>query len=85
MRRAPCSATTRSSFARSTLPLKGCSLRGSWASSMMTSTNVAPASSWCRRVVVKYMLPGMTSPGLMSSVLTMCSAARPWWVGMTCG
>ena len=39
---------------------------GSWASSMMTSTKVPPASSWCRRVVVKYMLPGTWSPGLMS-------------------
>ena len=32
---------------------------------MMTSTNVPPASSWCSRVVVKYMLPGTKSPGLM--------------------
>ncbi len=33
---------------------------------MMTSTKVPPASSWCRRVVVKYMLPGMYWPGLIS-------------------
>src|SRR3989304_4577169 len=55
-----------SSLARSMSPLNGCRLVGSCASSMITSTNVPPASSWWRRVVVKYMLPGTHWPGLMA-------------------
>ncbi len=55
---APTSPTSRSSFARSMFPLNGWSDCGSWASSMITSWNVAPASSWWSRVVVKYMFPG---------------------------
>ena len=85
MRSAPCSSKTRRSLATSTLPLKGLSSSGSCASSTMTSTKRPPASSWCSRVVVKYMLPGITSPGLMSTWLMMCSAPRPWCVGTTKG
>ncbi len=48
---------------------------------MMMSTKVPPASSWCSRVVVKYMFPGTTSPPLMSTWEMMCSAPRPWCVG----
>jgi hypothetical protein len=36
-----------------------------------------PASSWCRRVVVKYMLPGTICPFLMTAWLMRCSAPRP--------
>ena len=51
---------------------------------MMTSWKVPPAFSWCSRVVVKYMFPGMWSPGSMSTWLMRCSAPRPWWVGTMC-
>ncbi len=57
------------------------SLVESWASSQMTSTKMPPAISWCSLVVVKYMLPGTYWPFLIMTVLMMCSAARPWWVG----
>jgi len=56
--------TRSASFCKFTLPLNGYVLAGSCASSMMTSTKVPPASSWWRRVVVKYMFPGMKSPRL---------------------
>ena len=48
---------------------------------MMMSWNVAPAFSWWKRVVVKYMLPGTWSPGVIFTELRMFSAPRPWWVG----
>ena len=73
----PTFSITARSLTRSTLPLKGCVLAGSCASSMMTSTNDPPAYSWWNRVVVKYMFPGITSPGLMRIWLKMCSAPAP--------
>jgi hypothetical protein len=44
---------------------------------MMMSWNVAPAFSWWKRVVVKYMLPGTWSPGLMAACDSRFSAPRP--------
>ncbi len=85
MRSAPYCSTTAASLARSKLPLKGWVLAGWWASSMMTSTKRPPAYSWWNRVVVKYMFPGITSPGSMRIWLRMCSAPRPWWVGTVSG
>jgi hypothetical protein len=63
-------------------PFHSKSLSGSWASSTITSAKVPPASSWWSLVVVKYMLPGTSCPGLIRVWLRMCSAALPWWVGM---
>ncbi len=51
---------------------------------MITSWNVPPAISWCSRVVVKYMLPGMWSPASIITWLIRCSAPRPWCVGTMC-
>jgi hypothetical protein len=36
------------------------------------------------RVVSKWVLLGTMSPGLRVEPKRMRSAARPWWVGMTC-
>ncbi len=73
-----------SSLARSMSPLNGLSSKGSWAASTTTSWKVPPLSSWCSRVVVKYMFPGMCCPGLIRMREIRFSAPRPWWTGMTC-
>ena len=49
MKLAPTRAISASSLPMSTLPLKGSSIAGLWASSMMTSTVAPPARSWCSR------------------------------------
>jgi hypothetical protein len=36
------------------------------------------------RVVSKWVLPGITSPGLTTAAHNKRSEARPWWVGITC-
>ncbi len=65
----------------SMFPFQGNSLSGWCASSTMMSTKMPPGSSWWAFVVVKYMFPGTYCPGLMSTSLWMCSAARPWCAG----
>ena len=65
-------------------PLNGCRREGSSASGIGRSTASAPLNSMLARVVSKCVLFGTTLPGLPSTVKTILSAARPWWVGITC-
>ncbi len=74
----------RSSLSRSIFPLKGASKAGSNPSSQTKSTAWAPANSIFARVVSKWLLLGITSPGLTWVWARMPSAARPWWVGKMC-
>ena len=66
------------------LPLNGCRLDGSSASGIGRSTASAPVASTFARVVSKCVLFGTTFPGPPIAVKRIFSAARPWWVGITC-
>jgi hypothetical protein len=78
------SVSTRSSAARSMLPLKGWSALGSSPSGMSRSTASAPVNSTLARVVSKWLLFGTVLPSPPSWLNRIRSAARPWCVGMTC-
>ena len=67
------------------LPLNGWIACGSRPSAMTRSTASAPVNSTLARVVSKCVLLGTTLPGPPSTLNRIFSAARPWWVGMTCG
>ena len=66
------------------LPLNGWRLTGSRPSAMTRSTASAPVYSTFARVVSKWVLLGMALPGPPMTENRIFSAARPWWVGMTC-
>ena len=68
----------------SMLPLNGCSADGRPASGKGRSAATAPLCSMLARVVSKCVLPGTSIPGLHICANRICSAARPWWVGITC-
>ena len=72
-----------SSFAGSTLPLKGISSWVSFASSIVQSRAVALRDSMCPLVVSKCELPGTMSPCFTRWLKRTFSAARPWCVGIT--
>ena len=77
-------ACTRSrERARSILPLKGWSGRLAALGDHQVH-RLPPRYSTLARVVSKWLLLGTTSPGCSSAPKRMRSAARPWWVGMTC-
>ena len=78
------SARTRSSASRSMSPLNGPGAERSPASAQGRSSAVAPTNSMLALVVSKWVLFGTTSSGRQTVVNRMRSAARPWWVGMTC-
>ncbi len=78
------SASVRRSASRSMLPLNGCRADVSRDSAHGRSSACAPRLSTWARVVSKWALLGMTSPPLAMQANRMCSAARPWWVGITC-
>ncbi len=63
-------------------PLNGCSDDGTRPSGITRSLASAPTNSTFARVVSKWVLFGMTWPRLAITEKRMCSAARPWWVGM---
>ena len=65
--------------------MNGCQARGSRAYAGIRSAAAAPVYSMLARVVSKWVLLGTTLPGPPSRVNRIRSAARPWWVGMTCG
>ena len=73
-----------SSASRSMLPLKGWMVAGWRPSAMTRSTASAPVNSTLARVVSKWVLLGTTLPGPPMTLKRIFSAARPWWVGMTC-
>jgi hypothetical protein len=80
----PSSPRARSSASTSRLPLNG------WRAGVarLGDRQVAPlgaACSTCARVVSKSVLLSTTSPGFATEAKRMCSAARPWCVGITCG
>ena len=66
------------------LPLNGWYAEGSCPSAMTRSTASAPVNSMLARVVSKWVLLGTTLPLPPMAWNRMRSAARPWWVGMTC-
>ena len=68
----------------SMFPLNGWISDGWRPSAMTRSTASAPVNSTLARVVSKWVLLGMTLPGPPIAVNRIFSAARPWWVGMTC-
>ena len=51
---------------------------------MTRSTASAPVNSTLARVVSKWVLLGIALPGPPMTENRIFSAARPWWVGMTC-
>ncbi len=67
------------------LPLNGWIVAGSRPSGMTRSTASAPVNSTFARVVSKWVLLGTIAPGRPTAPNRIFSAARPWWVGMTCG
>ena len=69
----------------SMFPLNGWIACGSPPSGMTRSTASAPVNSTLARVVSKCVLLGMTLSGPPRTLNRIFSAARPWWVGMTCG
>ena len=66
------------------LPLKGWREEGTWASAMGRSSASAPVNSTLARVVSKWVLLGTVCPGPAIALKMIFSAARPWWVGITC-
>jgi hypothetical protein len=74
-----------SSAPRSMLPLNGWIVCGSRPSGITRSTASAPVNSTFARVVSKCVLFGTTLPGPPITPNRIFSAARPWWVGITCG
>ncbi len=83
MRSDPTSRIVSSRASTSMLPLNGWRASGSVPSSMTTSRASAPRYSTLALVVSKWVLLGTTWPSSTITVNRMCSAARPWWVGMT--
>ncbi len=81
---APRSVRRASRALTSMFPLNGCSLLGSWPSGMTRSSASAPVNSMLARVVSKWVLLGTTFPAPPMTEKRIRSAARPWWVGMTC-
>ena len=81
---APRSAMTARRASRSMFPLNGWRVRGSRPSAMTRSRASPPQCSMLARVVSKWVLLGMTCPRRTVEANRMCSAARPWWVGITC-
>src|SRR5690606_6317130 len=53
-------------------------------SGITRSTASAPVASTLARVVSKWVLDGTTFPAPPRTLKMIFSAARPWWVGMTC-
>ncbi len=53
-------------------------------SSMTRSTASAPECSTLARVVSKCVFEGIALPGEPTTEKRIFSAARPWWVGITC-
>ncbi len=51
---------------------------------MTRSTASAPVNSTLARVVSKWVLLGIALPGPPTTLKRIFSAARPWWVGITC-
>ena len=51
---------------------------------MTRSTASAPVNSTFARVVSKWVLFGIAVPGRPIDANRIFSAARPWWVGITC-
>ncbi len=84
MRSTPTSLMSCASLSRSMLPLKSASASGSVPDSGMRSMASARVYSMLARVVSKWVLLGTMSPSLVVTEKRMRSAARPWWVGMTC-
>ncbi len=82
--RSPSSASVFSRRARSTFPLNGWIRDGTFPSAMTRSRASAFSTSMFARVVSKWVLLGTTWPGFRTVWNRMRSAARPWWVGMTC-
>ncbi len=68
----------------SMLPLNGWMVAGSRPTGMGRSTASAPVNSTLARVVSKWVLLGTTVPGPATTLNRIFSAARPWWVGITC-
>ena len=66
------------------LPLNGASAWVSKASRQGRLRAMAPQYSMLARVVSKWLLLGMMSPGLSTHAARIPSAARPWWVGKMC-
>ena len=81
---APRSVRNASSAATSMLPLNGWTADGTRPSAMTRSTASAPVDSTLARVVSKWVLFGIDLPGPPMAENRIFSAARPWWVGMTC-
>jgi hypothetical protein len=57
---------------------------GTSASGTGRSSASAPLNSTFARVVSKCVLFGIVRPGPPSTLKMIFSAARPWWVGITC-
>ena len=74
----------RSSASTSMLPLNGWSAAGRGPPRSRRSTASAPVYSTLARVVSKWVLFGTILPGRTRTLKRIRSAARPWWVGMTC-
>ena len=66
------------------LPLNGWRDDGTCASGIARSSASAPLNSTFARVVSKWVLFGIVFPGPPIAVNRIFSAARPWWVGITC-
>ena len=66
------------------LPLNGWREDGTSASATGRSSASAPVNSTFARVVSKWVLFGIVLPGPPSALNRIFSAARPWWVGITC-
>jgi hypothetical protein len=64
-------------------PLKGNVLSRSSASLQGRSSAIAPVASTFARVVSKCVLFGTTRPLPATAWKSRCSAARPWWTGIT--
>ncbi len=80
----PRSAMRASSASTSMLPLNGWRADGWRPSAMGRSRASAPVNSTLARVVSKWVLFGTTLPGPATTLNRIFSAARPWWVGITC-
>jgi hypothetical protein len=66
------------------LPLKGWREDGTCASATGMSSASAPVNSTFARVVSKWVLFGIVFPAPPIALKRIFSAARPWWVGITC-
>ena len=78
------SASTPRSASTSMFPLNGCREDVTSASGIGRSSASAPVYSTFARVVSKWVLFGIVRPGPPTTLNRIFSAARPWWVGITC-